>query len=138
MKYFTYKLIAAANGWTRQRRQRQADAARRFEETVVEYEKSLNILRPRLSASAWQFFAKESMHDARLLTLSVGDGLDFRSDGSRPFRLNHQHTTSRILLLNYDQNCVYTLTLRGIESMRTELKRSDAHPGASATSLHVN
>jgi hypothetical protein len=91
MKYFTNELVAAANDWIEQSQQTRLDADRAFWEAARQYQNSLQELRPRISRQAWRFFACEhirwGLHDASLRSLSVGDGLDYRPDSTRPFRV---------------------------------------------------
>jgi hypothetical protein len=130
MKYFTYELIAAANDWTEQCEEMRLDADRRFWEADKQYHSSLQELRPRISGQAWHFFenghGRWGLHDGRLISLSIGDGLDYRPDGTRPFRVNHQRTVARILFLNHEQDLLYTFDLRGVDRMRDDLLRCEA------------
>jgi hypothetical protein len=130
VRYFTYELIAAANDWIDQTEQSRLDASRQFEKACIQYHRALEKLRPRISKPAWNFFefgyGQTGLHDGRLVSLSVGDGLDYRANGTVPFRLNRQTTAARIVFLNHEQDLIYTFDLRGINSMRTELMRSEA------------
>jgi hypothetical protein len=101
------------------------DAERRYWETVKHYHGSLQELKPRVGRQAWNFFengfGRWGLHDGRLISLSVGDGLDYRPDGSAPFRINHQRTSARVVFLNLEQDLLYTFELRGVNRMRSDL-----------------
>src|SRR5260370_29434261 len=129
MKYFTNELVAAANDWIEQTEQRRLDAERQFLETVKQYHRSLQDLKLRISRQAWNFFengyGRWGLHDGRLISLWIGDGLDYRPDGSSPFRINHQRTTARVTFLNYEQDLLYTFDLRGISRVRSDLLRCE-------------
>ena len=119
MKYFTYELIAAANGWIDQSEKQQEQAERRFWRLVENYHLELEELQPRLSKSAWNFFrhgfAETGLHDGRLLSFSLGDGPDFIADGLTPFRINHQKAIARMEFLNYEQEFRHVFELRGLK-----------------------
>lgn len=119
MQYFKYELIAAANDWVDQAPKERQRAEKRFARAVENYCRELEELKPRLSQSAWKFFrhgfAETGLHDGRLLSLLVGDGLNYVPDGASPFRLGHQRTSARVEFLNYEQTFRYTFGLRGLE-----------------------
>ena len=133
MKYFTYELIAAANEWIDQTEEARIDAGRQFEEAVKQYHRSLAELKPRIRRRAWDFFengyGRWGLHDGRLISLSIGDGLDYRPDGTKPFRLNLQRTNARVVLLNYEQDLLYTFDLRGVSRMNSDLLRGELSIG---------
>jgi hypothetical protein len=130
MKHFTYDLIAAANDWIQQPEEAHLEAERRFESVHRQYQDSLREIKPRISAAAWNFFdsghGHSGLHDGRLISLSIGDGLDYRADGTSPFRVNRQKSIVRIVFLNYEQDLIYTFDARGINSIRADLYRGDA------------
>ncbi|MCU1328378.1 MAG: hypothetical protein JWN34_3748 [Bryobacterales bacterium] len=130
MKYFTYDLIAAANDWIEQTEQARLTAEQRFLNTVKDYRRSLFEVKPRISTTAWEFFdsgnGPSGLHDGRLASLSIGDGLDYQPDGTAAFRINHQRTVARIVFLSHEQDVIYTFELQGVNSMRTDLVRSEA------------
>ncbi len=125
MKYFTYEIIAAANGWIEQTEQMRLDADLRFKEVINQYHSSLRELKPRISRQAWNFFengyGRWGLHDGRLISLAIGDGLDYRPNGSAPFRLNHQQTAARVVFLNYEQDLLSNFDLRRISYIRSDL-----------------
>src|SRR5437870_3878006 len=100
MRYFTYELIAAANDWITQSETAHRTAEKRLESVFKRYQRQLDALEPRLSRSAWQFFrygfGSRSLHDGRLLSLRIGDGLTYTPNGSTPFFLNRQHASAVI------------------------------------------
>ena len=58
---------------------------------------------------------------ARLISASVGDGLDYPADGISPFYLNRRTMAARLEFLNYEQDRFYTFDLRGVSSYRGDL-----------------
>ena len=116
MKYYTNELVAAANNWVEQTREEYGQAQERFWSIVEDYHRELDGLKSRISRPAWDFFrhgfGRYGLHDARLLSLSVGDGLDYVPDGTSPFRLSRQRTSARIEFLNYEQDLHYSFDLR--------------------------
>jgi hypothetical protein len=125
MKYFTYELISATNDWIEQSAQDRIDAEGRLDSNIKEYFRELEGLKPRLSRQAWQFFrhgfGQESLHDARLLSLRVGDGLNYTPDGTSPFYLNRQRAAAVVEFLNYEQDFHYVFDLRNVNRVRSEL-----------------
>lgn len=125
MKYLTYELLAAANAWIDQTEREERLAQKRFASAVEKYWRDLETLKPRVSAAAWNFFRygrdEEGLHDARLLSLRVGDGLDYSPDGTSPFRLNRQRPSAIVEFLNYEQSFHYTFDLRGLRRVQTNL-----------------
>jgi hypothetical protein len=125
MKYFTYQLIAAANGWLEQPAPEVNMAERRFDAVVKKYQQELERLRPRISGSAWDFFrhgsGERGLHDARLLSLKVGDGLNYKPDGVAPFLRNRQRTSTIVEFLNFEQSLHYVFDLRGVTRVHGDL-----------------
>ena len=125
MKYFTYELIAAANDWIAQSRPELRRAGKRFESAVERYRHELETLKPRVSRRAWDFFrygfGELGLHDARLLSLKVGDGLNYTPDGAAPFRLNRQRTSAIFEFLSYEQSQHYVFDIRGLNRLTTDL-----------------
>ena len=133
MRYFTYELIAAANDWVRQSTAAQVEAETNLISLSKKYQRQLERLESRVSREAWRFFrygfGSESLHDARLLSLQVGDGLGFIADGTEPFQINRRHAAIRVEFLNYEQNARYTFDLRQVSRLNCDLfveKRSYA------------
>jgi len=125
MRYFTYELIAAANEWITQTETAHRTAEKRFEAVCKSYQRQLGALEPRLSRSAWQFFrygfGSTGLHDGRLLSLRIGDGLAYTPDGSTPFFLNRQKASAVIEFLNYEQDLHYVFDLRGVNTFSGSL-----------------
>ena len=125
MRYLTYDLIAAANDWVEQSPAELQQAEARFTAAVKEYQRQLDHLKSRVSREAWQFFrygfGSESLHDARLLSLQVGDGLRYIADGKQPFRLNRQRTSVLVEFLNYEQTAHYSFDLRQVKRLNCDL-----------------
>lgn len=125
MKYFTYSLIAANNDWIKQTEEEYQNAEKQFWATVEDYHRELDGLQSRVSKKAWHFFrygfARYGLHDARLLSFNVGDGLDYVTDGSVPFRINRQRISARLKFLNYEQDLHYLFDLRGIKRIQSDL-----------------
>ncbi|HWN10254.1 MAG TPA: hypothetical protein VNO50_13470 [Pyrinomonadaceae bacterium] len=125
MKYFTPNLIAAANDWIEQTTPELRKAEKRFESAVADYRRELERLKPRVSQAAWDFFRhgnnETGLHDARLLSLKVGDGLNYVPDGVTPFRVNRQRTATIVEFLNYEQSFEYVFDLRRVHRISTDL-----------------
>ncbi len=119
MKYFTYELVAAANDWIDQTDKQRKQAEKRFWRVADDYHRELEDVKKRLSKPAWNFFrngfAETGLHDGRLLSFSVGDGLDYIPDGTSPFRINHQRSLARIEILNYEQLFNHVFELHGLK-----------------------
>lgn len=125
MKYFTYELIAASNDWVEQTAQERSLAEKRINSVVKKYQRELERLKPRISRTAWEFFRhgheEKGLHDGRLLSLKVGDGLDYSPSGASPFRLNWQRTSATVEFLNYEQSFHYLFELRGVSLVHSDL-----------------
>jgi hypothetical protein len=141
MRYFTYGLISAANDWIEQTAEDQRSAERRLLAVTRRYEKQLNTLEPRLSREAWRFFrfgrGRESLHDARLISACIGDGLEFAANGKVPFRLNRQRTTALLKFLNYEQDRIYLFDLRKVSRFSGDLFRSEDSYAGSIGDLYT-
>jgi hypothetical protein len=125
MKYFTEeydKAVDVEPDYTEEQRQQ---AFLHYQQTLEAYHHELDELKPRLSKPAWNFFrwegAETGLHDAPLLSLTIGDGLDYKLDWTTPFRLNHQRTVARISFLNYTQKYHYIFDLRGLRRARMDI-----------------
>lgn len=125
MKYITYNLVAAANDWIEQSEDEHRQAEKRFRSAIEDYRRELEGLKSRVSQAAWNFFwhgfGQYGLHDARLLFLRVGDGLDYVPNGSLPFMLNRQRTSARVEFLNYEQNFHYSFDLRSVSRVQSDL-----------------
>ena len=131
MKYFTYELIAASNDWIEQDKRDFHRATKRMETAVRQYHQELESLKTRITQPAWKFFRygveDKGLHDARLLSFRIGDGLDYEPDGRAPFRLNTQRTSVALEFLNYEQDLHYVFQLRGIDSVSCNLFADDSY-----------
>jgi hypothetical protein len=67
-------------------------------------------------------FGRYGLHDARLLSMEIGDGLFYKPDGRNPFRLSRQATDVRIHFLNYYQEFLYTFAYRGVKTVECKLR----------------
>ncbi len=141
MKYLTYELLAAANDWIKQTEREERLAQKRFSAAVEKYRRELETLKPRISAPAWNFFMygrdETGLHDARLLSLRVGDGLDYTPDGTTPFRLNRQRTAAVVEFLNYEQSFHYVFDLRGVSEVRSDFSVDDFLAARSLGDLYL-
>jgi hypothetical protein len=125
MKYFTDEFYRAAATESEDTDEQKQQALESYRRTVKAYHLELDELKPRLSKPAWNFFrwgaAETGLHDARLLSFNVGDGLDYEPDGTAPFRLTYQRTVARIEFLNYTQKYHYIFDVRGLRRARMDL-----------------
>src|SRR5689334_4134979 len=125
MKYLSYELIAAANDWVDQTDEEMREAGKLLEKRWKDYFQELDSLQPRMSFAAWNFFrhgsGRAGLHDARLLSLNLGDGLDYTADGASPFRLNRQRLSARLQFLNFEQDFHYTFEFRGVSRAQCDL-----------------
>lgn len=125
MRYFTFDLISKANDWTKQTESAHRKAEQAFESAAKKYHRELDTLEPRISRDAFKFFrngfGRDGLHDARLLSLRVGDGLNYKPDGSKPFLINHQQAAAIIEFLNYEQDLHYVFDLRGLSRFNSDL-----------------
>lgn len=141
MKYFTYELIAASNDWIEQDKRALRRATKRMETAVRQYRYELESLKTRISQPAWKFFrygfGNKGLHDARLLSFRIGDGLDYEPDGKAPFRLNAQRTSVALEFLNYEQDLHYVFQLRGIASVSCSLFREEHSYAKSLGDLYI-
>ncbi len=141
MRYLTYALIAAANDWVEQSRAEQQQALAQFDAALSEYQRQLDHLKSRVSRDAWQFFrygyGEEGLHDARLLSLKVGDGLGYIADGSQPFRINRQRASVVVELLNYEQTAHYIFDLRQVKRLTCDLLVDDESYAKSIGDLYT-
>jgi hypothetical protein len=117
MKYFAKEAIRADNDSSLTPSQQKANH-RKFNRNCKAYNKQLLKLESRISKQAFNFFylgfTRWGLHDARLVSFSAGDGLDYRANGKQPFRINRQKAGVRIEILNYEQNLFYTFHFTGI------------------------
>jgi hypothetical protein len=111
MKYFPQEESSGDKYASLTNAQRKA-IDRQFSRNLKAYHKQLDKLKGRISRQAWRFFALGfgdlGLHDARLLTLSVGDNLNFAVDRNQGSKARKQKTEVRILILNRKQTHLYS------------------------------
>ena len=136
MKYFSYAIVAAGDDLIEQSKPELQRAQKRFLATIAKYHRELERLKPRISLAAWDFFrhglGERGLHDGRLLSFKVGDGLDYSADGTSPFLLNRKRTSAIVEFLNYEQSFHYLFDLRRLRRVNTDLFVAE---GAFAKSL---
>jgi hypothetical protein len=111
MKYFTKDLWLAWNN------QGSIDPKKAIEignEAFDNYRHELERLKPRLGAQTYEFFTRESLHDGRVLSLIVGDGINHEVGGVKPFDINARQTAVRIQVFGSEMDVLYTLSYEGI------------------------
>jgi hypothetical protein len=131
MKYFTYDVICAANGWNDQSPGQIQRAQVRLVALNQAYQSELDGLQSRIGQRAWRFFREgfggTGLHDARLLSLCVGDGLAYMPNGEAPFRVNRQRASAHIAFLNFEQTYLHTFDCRELTS--AQLSVGDGNGG---------
>lgn len=141
MKYFTYDLLSAANDWIVQSDDERRRAEAEWTKAVKNYFRDLEKLKTRVSAPALDFFqhgANETgLHDGRLISASVGDGLDYPADGTLPFYPNRRAMAARLEFLNYEQDRFYTFDLRGVSSYQGDLFVEEDRHAKSVGDLYL-
>jgi hypothetical protein len=141
MKYFTYDLLAAANDWTVQSEEERGRAEAEWAKAVKNYFRDLEKLKTRVSAPALDFFqnggGESGLHDGRLISASVGDGLDYPADGISPFYLCRRTMTARLEFLNYEQDRLYTFDLRGVRGHQGNLFVEEDRDAKSVGDLYL-
>ena len=141
MRYFTYELISAANGWGGKSVAARRKGEARYASAFEKYKEQLESLQSRISRDAYQFFrygfGMEGLHDARLLSLRAGDGLDYLADGQQPFLLNRQKLSVVIEFLNYEQNRHYIFDLRKVSRLTCDLFVEEERYAKSAGDLYT-
>jgi hypothetical protein len=125
MRYFTPELVAKANNWVEQSEAEWRSAQTQFWATADRYIWQLDGLKSRISRPAWKFFrygyAETGLHDATLLTLSVGD-----APGGAPGNLPSlspmwRKAAARVELLNYEKSLHYTFGMRGLKHFSADM-----------------
>ena len=111
MKYFTKDLW---RGWNNQGPIDDKRAAEIGNEAFNNYRHELEQLRPRLGPQAYEFFTTENLHDGRVLSFTVGDGIDHEVGGVKPFDINARQTAVKIQVFGSEMDVLYTLSYEGI------------------------
>jgi hypothetical protein len=127
MKYFTLEYYQ--EGWEMwgddKTEEERLEIEKRHSLIFEEYLRELENLKHRVGKRAWEFFrygrGEYGLHDGRLLSFCVGDGLDYVPDGSSPFLINRQETSAKIEFLNYEQNFHYTFSLLGVGRVQSNI-----------------
>jgi hypothetical protein len=111
MKYFSQEDSTGREYSSLSAAQRKA-LDRKFSRNFEAYHKQLDKLRGRISRQAWRFFALGfgdlGLHDARLLSLSVGDNLNFVVGRNQASKARNERAKVRILILNHKQTHLYS------------------------------
>lgn len=130
VKYLHYTLIAEANGWTDASVRDIAKAQASFRDACDAYRKELDGLVSRVSGPAWQFFrhgsGEHGLHDGRLLSFSLGDGLSYSADGSTPFLRNRSASSASFSFLNFEQTYLYSFGVREVRKCFVSFDSLDA------------
>ncbi|HEX5873883.1 MAG TPA: hypothetical protein VFY60_04485 [Pyrinomonadaceae bacterium] len=125
MRYFTYDVISAANGWGGKSKAEQRKGEARYTLVFEKYKEQLESLESRISRGAYQFFrygfGSTGLHDARLLSIRAGDGLNYVPGGEQPFLLNRQRLSVVVEFLNYEQTAHYMFDLRKVSRLTCDL-----------------
>jgi hypothetical protein len=125
LKYFPYKLIADANGWTGKSQRAQNAAHLRFEQNCTNYFRQLSGVRKRVSPSAWRFFRygiqDESLHDATLISMTGGDDINEKSTRSPSWYRNVARMRVRLVFLSYAGDRTRTFECVGVRRLRCDL-----------------
>lgn len=140
MKYFTNELFAMAGVDDDRNKEQREQADQRFCLAVEAYNRELELLKSRLSKRAWYFFrhgfAKTGLHDGRLLSFSIGDGMGYKTNGKLPFKVNSQKTRVRIEFINYEQTLHYVFELHGLRRANMNLFVDQTSRAKSIGDLH--
>jgi len=107
MKYFKKEFWAAMNS---DNKDEIAKADADWDRNLADYQKQLEQLRPRLSASASRFFSKVGLHDGTLLSFSLGDALD----STEEIPISRRKTRVRMKVTSGYNGATYTLNYSGI------------------------
>ena len=125
MKYFTPMLVARANNWVKQSEAERRSAGEEFWATVKRYYQDLDGLKSRVSRPAWEFFrhgyAETGLHDATLLTLSVGDAPGGAPKNPPSLSPAWRKAAARVEFLNYEKSLHHTFGMRGLKHFSADL-----------------
>jgi hypothetical protein len=111
MKYFTKDLWLA---WNNQGPIDPKKAIGIGNEAFDNYRHELEMLRTRLGTKTYEFFSTESLHDGRVLSFIVGDGINHQVGGVKPFDINARQTAVRIQVFGSEMDVLYTLSYEGV------------------------
>ena len=140
MKFFTYDLIATANGWRDVKPHVEKAARLRFQQAARSYHRHLERTRHRLAAPAWRFFRygadEQGLHDATLLRLALGDDMGGQRIRDRHWYRNVAATTACLEFLNYEGSLARVFECRGVSRVRADLF-IDEMPGRNLGDLYA-
>ena len=94
-------------------------------EAFTNYLNDLKQLKPRLGSDAYEFFSSESLHDGRVLSFVVGDGINHKVGGAKPFDINVRQTAVRIQMFGPNIDVLYTLSYEGIRKVVFDFPSDD-------------
>jgi hypothetical protein len=92
------------------------------------YADQLGLLRPRLSKRAYEFFARISLHDGTLISLTVGDAIETSLGELSSLSRNARKAKVVLRLLNYEQDSLYTLRFTRIRRVLIESRLEEPRP----------
>ena len=117
MKYFKKEANSDRKGSVSLNNAHRKAFARNFRA----YQKQLVRLQGRISRQAWNFFALGfggwSLHDATLLSFTVGDGLDYQFKEAEHFDVNKRREKVRIQFLNRQKTMLYSFICTDIRKV---------------------
>ena len=122
MKHFTKDLWLA---WNNQGPIDPKKAIEIGKQAFDNYRHELKQLRPRLGSRTYKFFSTESLHDGRVLSFVVGDGIDHEVGGLKPFDINARQTAVRIKVFGSEMDVLYTLSYKGIRRVVFDFPSDD-------------
>jgi len=112
MKYFTRELWEAGQGDDRDQ------FASIWQKNLRNYERQLQRLRPRLTANAFKFFTRESLHDGSLLAVHTVDE-SASVDSTRKGPQNRRYPTA-VTISACNDRYVYTLSYSQVRKIAFE------------------
>jgi hypothetical protein len=111
MKYFTKDLWLA---WNHQGPLDPNKAIDIGNTAFSEYRQEIEALKAKLGSRIYDFFLNESLHDGRVLSFTVGDGIDHEVNGPRAFDINDSKTRVTMRVLGANLDVLYTLRYEGL------------------------
>jgi len=122
LKYFTKELWLA---WNHQGPIDPDKAREISNQAFIDYRRELETLKPRLDSDTYEFFSNENLHDGRVLSFTVGDGIDHHVGGAKPFDINARQTAARIKLFGAWMDVLYTLNYQQIRKVVFDFPSDD-------------
>ena len=112
-------------GWNSDDPKESEWALKSTDENFKRYEERLNKLRPRLNERNYRFF-KNGMHDSRVISFCVGDGLHIDFAKNRNVSIGDFYRTSvEVKLLNADFDAIYVLKYRKVSKSLFDFPSAD-------------